>query len=223
MSRRCPSGQQAHQAGQPSLKALLCAFANAFKLCQREAKGARAMIFRGTIEYEPNWSAEDRAGLGLQELKRREEGRWANGEITLPNLAAAVIKYELTDDDMPPPIRAAHMEELRFWKKQQWAVAGAAIALIAGAIPLSQNMKPLACWEKAVASLLVLSVAGGGGWLIWRLQKSLRDTRLVLYPTDPDPKRGKDVVIVLWGALLISAVAVIYSVWRSQAYAALPY
>jgi hypothetical protein len=126
-------------------------------------------------------------------------------------------------EEMQAPVRAGHMEELRFWKRQQWYVAAAGVGLIAGVFQMSQSLKPLACWEKAVASIIVFSVAAGSGLLIWDLQESLKDTRLFLYKNDPNPKRGMRVVCGLWGALLISAVAVIYSFLRSQAHAVLPY
>jgi len=118
--------------------------------------------------------------------------------------------------EMDPSIKAAHMEELRFWKRQQWAVTTAAIALIAGAFHVAQTvMPPPVLWEKWVASILVGAIAVGGGWLIGGLQESLGQTRLALDSTDPDPKRGRRVVSGLWAALLISAAAVIYSLWRA--------
>jgi len=120
---------------------------------------------------------------------------------------------------MEPPVRAGHMEELRFWKRQQWAVAGYAIALIAGGFHIAQSlMPPLRPWEKGTASVLIVVIGAGAGWLIWDLQESLKETRLILDREDKDPFwRGIRVVYGLWAALLISAVAVVYSLWRSQA------
>jgi hypothetical protein len=118
-------------------------------------------------------------------------------------------------EEMAPPVRAAHMEEVRFWKRQQWAVAGYAIALIAGAFHMTQSVRePLGTYEKVVASVLVLVIARGGGRLIRELQESLKKTRLVLDPKDTDPERGMHIVEGLWVGLAISAVAVIYSFWR---------
>jgi len=42
--------------------------------------------------------------------------------------------------EMEAPVRAGYMEELRVGKRQQWAVAAAAIALIAGASHLAKSM-----------------------------------------------------------------------------------
>jgi hypothetical protein len=120
-----------------------------------------------------------------------------------------------TPKEMDPPVRAAHMEEIRFWKRQQWAVGGYAIALIAGAFHMMQSVpQPLGPYEKGVASVLVLVIARGGGRLIWELQESLEKTRKVLDQEDPDPERGMHIVEGLWVGLAISAIAVIYSLWR---------
>jgi hypothetical protein len=116
---------------------------------------------------------------------------------------------------LEPPVRAAHMEEIRFWKRQQWAVAGYAIALIAGAFHMTQSVQqPLGFYEKVVASFLVFLIARGGGRLIWELQESLKKTRKVLDQEDPDPERGMHIVEGLWVGLAISAFAVVYSFWR---------
>jgi hypothetical protein len=66
---------------------------------------------------------------------------------------------------MEPPIVAGHMEELRFWKRQQWAVTAYAIALIAGAFHMSQSLKPLARWEKAVA-MIIAFLRRGWEWMV---------------------------------------------------------
>jgi hypothetical protein len=60
---------------------------------------------------------------------------------------------------MEAPIKAGYMEELRFGKRQQWAVAAASIALIAGAFHVADGAKPLASWEKRAVSMLDCS-----GW-----------------------------------------------------------
>ena len=49
---------------------------------------------------------------------------------------------------MRDTIKAAYLEELRFAKRQQWAVTTAVIALIAGAYSMAQ---PLGPWEKHLA------------------------------------------------------------------------
>jgi hypothetical protein len=125
--------------------------------------------------------------------------------------------------DMDPPVIAGYMEELRFAKRQQWAVAGYAIALIAGAFQLMKP--PLTTCEKSWVTLAIVGVAAGGIWLVLcDLQSHLASTRTTLDANDPSPlRRGRPIAIALAVAIGGSGVAVIYSLWRSQAYAALPY
>ena len=64
-------------------------------------------------------------------------------------------------------VRAGYMEELRFAKRQQWAVATAAIALIAGVYHLGDGIKPpLTAYEKLAVMLAILGVTAGGIWLV---------------------------------------------------------
>src|SRR5262249_28656779 len=108
------------------------------------------------------------------------------------------------------------LEELRFAKQQQWAVAIATITLMAGAYHIVNTVKaPLGPWEKHLVTFFVLAVALGGSYLVYRLQRHLRDTRKRIDPDDPNPWRGLYVVIPLMGALIISAIAVCYSFWRA--------
>jgi hypothetical protein len=115
-----------------------------------------------------------------------------------------------------PAIEAARLEELRFAKRQQWAVAIATITFIAGAFHMAHTVKPpLALWEKHAVTVLVSIVAVGGSALLFKLQGHLRDTRLVIYTSDTSPWwRGADIIIGLATVLIISAIAVCYSLWR---------
>jgi len=113
---------------------------------------------------------------------------------------------------------AARLEELRFAKRQQWAITIAAITLMAAAYHVADTMTvkaPLASWEKHFAAFFVLAVAAGGSYLILKLQHHLRVTRKRIKKEDPNPwLRGFDVAIGLVIALIISAAAVCYSFWR---------
>jgi len=117
-------------------------------------------------------------------------------------------------------IKTAYLEEIRFAKLQQWAVTVAAITLIAGAFHMAHTVKqPLAIWEKVVATIAVTGVAGGGIWLLFKLQRHLRDTRKVIDHFDRTAwRRGLEVVVPLKIALYLSAAAVCYSFWRDDAY-----
>jgi hypothetical protein len=58
------------------------------------------------------------------------------------------------------------LEELRFAKQQQWAVAIATITLMAGAYHVVDTVKtPLDPWEKHLVTFFVLAVALGGSYL----------------------------------------------------------
>jgi hypothetical protein len=117
--------------------------------------------------------------------------------------------------EMEAPIKAGHMEELRFGKRQQWAVAAYTIGLIAGAFHLADGAKPLACWEKAVVSNIVLLVAAGGIWLMFDLQKHLASTRTTIDPDDKRPWwRGMPIAFGLAIAQFMSAIAVIWALLR---------
>lgn len=117
---------------------------------------------------------------------------------------------------MTDTIEAARLEELRFAKRQQWAVAIATITFIAGAFHITHSMvQPLTVCEKLVATILISVVAIGGGGLLFKLQYHLRNTRLIIDRGDDRPYlRGLDVLIGLVFALIISAIAVCYSLWR---------
>ena len=109
------------------------------------------------------------------------------------------------------------LDELRFAKRQQWAVTAAAIALIAGIYHIADNADPpMAPWEQHLAVFLVLAVAAGGIWMLFKLQGHLERTRLAVDKKDPNPwQRGLDVVIALVIAITVSAIAVCYSFWRA--------
>jgi hypothetical protein len=117
---------------------------------------------------------------------------------------------------MEAPIKAGYMEELRFGKRQQWAVATAAIALMAGAFHLADGMKPLLNgYEKSAVTLLVIALMVGGIWLIFDLQRHLAKTRRIIDRDDVSPYwRGIAIARALAIAQGIAAVAVIYSLWR---------
>jgi SNF family Na+-dependent transporter len=106
-------------------------------------------------------------------------------------------------------------EELRFAKKQQWNVAAAVVVLLGAIFAIANATEDLQTWEMLVGSLMAALAAGIGCWWLWRLQNHLCKTRLRINPNDPNPwHRGWDVLYPLMGTLLISAVVVIYFLWR---------
>ena len=101
-------------------------------------------------------------------------------------------------------------EELRFAKNQQWAGATAAISLLA-AIYAAEKGSALGLGEKIATAALIVLVAGVGGWFLIKLQMYIYRTRLDLNPADSGASlRGVDVLAVLIGAIVLSAVFVFY-------------
>ena len=112
-------------------------------------------------------------------------------------------------------IKAAYLEELRFAKRQQWAVTAAVLGLMAGAYT---TVQPLGLWEKRVAVSFICILAAGGSWLLCNLQCHLRNTRLAIDWRDINPLwRGAEIVIGMWIALFASAAALFFSLWRDGA------
>jgi hypothetical protein len=113
-------------------------------------------------------------------------------------------------------IKAAHMEELRFAKRQQWTITAAVVALIGGAYGIAKSLEH---WEKSVAAILVVVAVGGGIYWLFDLQGSLHRTRLVIDRYDPEPLwRGLEIVSGMAGAMIISAIVVCYLLLRDGAY-----
>ena len=113
-----------------------------------------------------------------------------------------------------------HLQELRFPKERQWAVAIATITFIAGAFHMAHTVKQLlAHWEKWVATTVVLIVAIAGSVMLVNLQYHLRRTRLIIDWRDRRPlRRGLEIVTGLVILLVLSATAVCYSFWRDEGY-----
>ncbi len=127
-------------------------------------------------------------------------------------VTAARLLVEL---GMDSTTKAAHLEELRFAKRQQWAVTLAIIAFIAGAFHMAHTVKPpLGSGERHAVAVSVVFVVVGGWWLLCKLQSHLRNTRLHIDPDDTSPWRDAHLAIAMGVVLLISAVAVCYSLWR---------
>jgi hypothetical protein len=78
-------------------------------------------------------------------------------------------------------------EEIRFAKTQQWRIATAALTLLGATFAVSHAMRPLACWEKAVGTLLVALIGVSGAVILLQLQNHLAETRRQIKADDPNP------------------------------------
>jgi hypothetical protein len=110
--------------------------------------------------------------------------------------------------------RPQWFEELRFAKKQQWAITTAAVTLLAAVYALQRSVDPgIGSKEKVVVVVAVVLIATFGCIFLFTLQKYIRDTRLRLDRTDKDALlRGVSIVGVLSGVVILSAGCVLYFV-----------
>src|SRR5215510_8897571 len=100
--------------------------------------------------------------------------------------------------------RAAQFEELRFAKRQQWAIATAAVTLLAAVFGIARTTK-VDTVEKAFATIFVVLIASFGIAFLHQLQGHLSRVRIALDPNDADPWfRGVDILRVLAGIVFFS-------------------
>jgi uncharacterized membrane protein len=79
--------------------------------------------------------------------------------------------------------RAAFHEEVRFYKKQQWAVATAGVVLL-GAFLATVNDVHMTALDKFLAVVLIALGVCAGGYFLDSLQTGLADVRRRLDPSD---------------------------------------
>lgn len=107
------------------------------------------------------------------------------------------------------------LEELRFAKKQQWAVATAVVTLLAAAFALQHSGAPdgLSTKEKVIFAVVITFTATFGCVLLSMLQGHIRNTRRRVDADDKDAAfRGVSIVGVLIGVVILSALGVLYFV-----------
>jgi hypothetical protein len=108
--------------------------------------------------------------------------------------------------------REAWHEEVRFLKKQQWAVATAGVVLFGGFLATIRNyhMTPL---DKFLAVLLITIGACFGWWFLDDLQCGLAKVRRALDPADREATtRGREIVYLHKAILVASAAVVVWAV-----------
>jgi hypothetical protein len=112
--------------------------------------------------------------------------------------------------------RAAWHEEVRFLKKQQWAVATAGVVLLGAFLATTRNvhMTPL---DKFLAVLLIAGGVYAGWYFLESLQNGLATVRRSLDASDPDPAtRGRDILtlhkLILVASALVVAWAILFKV-----------
>jgi uncharacterized membrane protein len=108
--------------------------------------------------------------------------------------------------------RAAFHEEVRFLKRQQWAVSTAGVLLFGALLAAIRDMRMTALDRLLVVVLIAIGVYGGWFFLD-DLQDGLAKVRRSLDPNDYDAAtRGVGVVRLFKSILVVSAVVVVWAV-----------
>ena len=108
--------------------------------------------------------------------------------------------------------RAAWHEELRFYKKQQWAVATAGVVLLGAFLTSVRNMH-ITALDKFFATILIFLAAWAGWFVLDDLQEGIGKVRRALDPGDPGAAiRGADLLALQKSILVATAVVVGWAV-----------
>jgi hypothetical protein len=111
--------------------------------------------------------------------------------------------------------RAAKHEEVRFLKRQQWAVAAAGVILLGGFLATirSEQMHDVTLLEKILAVTLIAAGVWAGWFFLEDLQKGLANVRRDLNPDDHEAwTRGLEIVCLHKGILVASALVVVWAI-----------
>ncbi len=104
--------------------------------------------------------------------------------------------------------RAAFHEEVRFYKKQQWAVTTAGVVLLGGLLATVRDLHMTTVGKVGVVVLIAVGVCAGG-YFLDSLQSGLANVRGRLDPDDWEAAtRGLDIVYLHKCILVASAVVV---------------
>jgi hypothetical protein len=117
---------------------------------------------------------------------------------------------QLSDQDKID--RAAFHEEVRFYKRQQWAVTTAGVILLGALLATIRNAH-LTRLDRAFAVVLIAGGVWAGWYFLESLQCALGTVRRRLDPSDRDAAtRGRDILTLHKLILVASALVVGYGV-----------
>jgi hypothetical protein len=112
------------------------------------------------------------------------------------------------------PRRGHLLEELRFAKRQQWAVATAVVTLLGALYGLAHSANSnlgVDEKEKVLFAVIVTLIATVGCNILASLQRHMWNSRFELEPRDRDALvRGSGIVGALMGVIILSAIGVLY-------------
>ena len=108
--------------------------------------------------------------------------------------------------------RAAQHEELRFYKKQQWAVSTAGVVLLGAFLTAVGNVR-ITALDKFFAVILIFLAACAGWFVLDNLQEGIVKVRRALDPADRDAAiRGREILSLHKCILVATAVVVGWAV-----------
>jgi hypothetical protein len=108
--------------------------------------------------------------------------------------------------------RAAYHEEVRFLKKQRWAVATAGVLLFGALLAAIRDVHTTAL-DRLLAVVLIGMGVYGGWFFLDDLQDGLAKVRYSLNPNDHDAAtRGIGIVRLFKSILVVGAVVVVWFV-----------
>jgi hypothetical protein len=108
--------------------------------------------------------------------------------------------------------RAARHEEVRFLKKQQWAVATAGVVLL-GAFLATIRIEHMTALDKFLAVVLISIGVWAGWFFLDDLQDGLVKVRRRLDPSDREGEtRGREILTLHKSILVGSALVVVWAV-----------
>jgi hypothetical protein len=111
--------------------------------------------------------------------------------------------------------RASDHEEVRFTKKQQWAVTAAGMGIMLALYTTAKQAASVGANERLVVLGLILITPLACLWFLWSLQEHLSEVRLRLDPDDKDPfGRGADILAIFAGVLFIGSFLFGYALYR---------
>jgi hypothetical protein len=117
---------------------------------------------------------------------------------------------QLSDQDKID--RAAFHEEVRFYKKQQWAVTTAGVVLLGALLTTMRNLHMTAL-DRLFAVVLIAGGIYAGWYYLESLQCGLGTVRRRLDPSDRDAAiRGRDILTLHKLILVGSALVVVWAV-----------
>jgi hypothetical protein len=110
--------------------------------------------------------------------------------------------------------RAAYHEEVRFYKRQQWAVTTAGVVLM-GALLAVLRQQHITLLDKLLALGLIIGGVAVAVYFLGELQDALVRVRLELDPNDTSRStRGRDILglfkLILSGTATVVAWAIIF-------------